>query len=467
MMPAEAGSTPLPALGQRTATSAALFAAAAVSLAYALKVYDGWPRRGAMIALCVAVACSGAGTLLRIPLARRNADDRLTWALAIVGVVFGAYALATTPALQAGGQARVTLWIGIAAVLVLALSSVARTPPLGRLHVPLLLVAYLVVGIAIVRASGTPVIDVFQFHREAFNALLAGHSPYSTTIPNLYDNDAARFYGEGLVIGGRVHVGYPYPPLNLLLALPAHLAGDYRYALVAAVAVAAGFIAYANDDGRARAAAALLLFLPSVLFVCGQGWTEPFVAMTFAAVIFCAARSRRALPFALGAFLASKQYAVLVLPVVMLLFPRRVDPRSNHAGSPAFDLDWKQAVRVCAIAIALAAAVSLPFLLADPRGFVDSVLMFQVRQPVRADSLSVLAKLPGGLTLGSSVGVAAALTGLALSLWRAPRTGAGFAGALALTFLLFFAVAKQAFWNYYFFVFSTIACALGARDARD
>ena len=59
---------------------------------------------------------------------------------------------------------------------------------------------------------------------------------------------------------------------------------------------------------------------------------------------------------------------------------------------------------------------------------------------------------------------------LAVGLWRAPRTPAGFALAVALTFLVFFAFNKQAFVNYYFFLVGALCCALAAAgpepDAR-
>jgi hypothetical protein len=51
---------------------------------------------------------------------------------------------------------------------------------------------------------------------------------------------------------------------------------------------------------------------------------------------------------------------------------------------------------------------------------------------------------------------------IAMALWRAPRTPAGFAAAVAVTFTVFFAFSKQAFGNYYFFVIGALACALAA-----
>ena len=52
--------------------------------------------------------------------------------------------------------------------------------------------------------------------------------------------------------------------------------------------------------------------------------------------------------------------------------------------------------------------------------------------------------------------------GMALSLWRCPKTPAGFFAAMAFSFLLFFSFNKQAFANYYFLVIGASACAIVA-----
>jgi hypothetical protein len=44
---------------------------------------------------------------------------------------------------------------------------------------------------------------------------------------------------------------------------------------------------------------------------------------------------------------------------------------------------------------------------------------------------------------------------------RAPRTPAGFAGATAVFFFVFFLLSKQAFMNYYYLVLVALACAVG------
>ncbi len=59
-------------------------------------------------------------------------------------------------------------------------------------------------------------------------------------------------------------------------------------------------------------------------------------------------------------------------------------------------------------------------------------------------------------------GFVALVPALALVIWRSARTPAGYAGAIALVYLAFFAFNKQAFVNYYAFVVGALCCALAA-----
>jgi hypothetical protein len=128
-------------------------------------------------------------------------------------------------------------------------------------------------------------------------------------------------------------------------------------------------------------------------------------------------------------------------------------------------LHWKMVARECVKAIALAAALTVPMVLWNPGAFIKDVVLFQFRQPFRIDALSFLAFLARqtGTVLGAWVGFVALIPAVALALWRAPRTPAGFAAANSLSFLAFVAFNKQAFSNYYYFVIALlVAAAAGA-----
>ena len=110
------------------------------------------------------------------------------------------------------------------------------------------------------------------------------------------------------------------------------------------------------------------------------------------------------------------------------------------------------------------AVLTLPFVLWNPAAFWRSVVTLQFHQPFRPDALSVLSwwasrgHEPPPALISFVVAAAASV----FALWRLPRTPAGFAMAIAMTFFGFFAFNKQAFANYYFFVVGALYATVAA-----
>ena len=100
----------------------------------------------------------------------------------------------------------------------------------------------------------------------------------------------------------------------------------------------------------------------------------------------------------------------------------------------------------------------------NPAAFWQSVVALQFHQPFRPDALSVLSwwASRGHAQPPALISFAVAAAASLLALWRLPRTPAGFAMAIALTFFVFFAFNKQAFCNYYFFVIGALCAAVAA-----
>jgi hypothetical protein len=190
--------------------------------------------------------------------------------------------------------------------------------------------------------------------------------------------------------------------------------------------------------------AVLFLFAPRSFFVLGRGWTEPFVVLFLAATIFCACRCRRLLPVALGLLFASKQYLVLAAPLVWLL----IDGPSRGRVYLALMLK----------AGGVAALVTLPFAAWDWPAFWHSLVTVQKVAPFREDALSYLVWIyhQTGIQLSVMPAFAAAGITLVLALWRAGRSPAGFAAGLALVYLVFISLNKQAFANYYYFALGAL-----------
>ena len=314
---------------------------------------------------------------------------------------------------------------------------------------------HLVLGVWIIRAYPHPHIDVFAFQRRAAEFLLRGHDPYAMPYPDMYapSGESSRFYGPGLSVGGWLRFGFPYPPLSLLLSLPAHiLFDDFRYAQLAAIALAGVLIAFLRPGLLAMLAAVLFLFTPRVFLVVEQGWTEPLAVMLFAATLFCHYRWPRALGVAFGLTVAVKQYLVLTLVSALLLLSR--------------PFAWNKYRKFAATPLLVALAVTSPFAAWDFRAFARSVVLLQFHQPFRADSLSYPALIANwwGVFPPAWIAFPAAAAAAVFGLRKARATEQGFAAVTAFVFLVFFSFNKQAFCNYYFFVIGLLCCAVACTD---
>ena len=444
---------------------AAALALAAAALGYAIHIRDGeyWPD--AIDWLTVALVLTVAGvTLPSWPDASGRTTSLVLPAVA-AAVFFQFFQLLRSPPggwnwwsddVKAATEAGLRFYYtGVAVAAALAIGLLFDSRRLRVACVCGLLAVHLLLGAWMIRASPSPHIDVFVFQQEGPRALLDGVNPYTITFTDIYHGTEQekdrQVYGHGLSEQGKLKFGFPYPPLSLYFATLGYvIAGDHRYAQLVALTLAGVFIALSSPGRLAALAAVLLLFTPRAFFVLGRGWTEPFGVCLLAFTVCCSCRWPKLVPVAFGLLLAIKQYMVFAVPLGLLLVPR--------------PLTWRGVVRFYVLAFIAAAVVSAPLVLWDWGAFYYSAATVQKVAPFRQDALSYLVWFY--FKTGRQPGLAAALVGVvvgvALSLWRAPRDAAGFAGAVALTYLPFIALNKQAFANYYFFVIGALACAVAA-----
>jgi hypothetical protein len=342
---------------------------------------------------------------------------------------------------------------GIAIEGVLIALAFLKHARVERLWFPALLAVHTLVGVWMVRAAPDPGIDVVVVHREAINALLSDEDPYRISFENIYGGDSGTYYNPRAVVGDRVAFGYPYPPLSLFLAVPGQVvAGDYRYAELAALLLGAALIGYVRPSVHSRLAAALLLTTPRGFFVLEQGWTEPIGVLMTALVVFFMVRRPAVVPWASGLLAVTKQYYFLAGPLLLKYAWSR-----GWRGIPAFVLTASFA----------GAAVTLPLALWHPNRFLEAVILLQAREPFRQDSLSLLSWASHqGWGSGTYLwALGAAGVAMIVVLWRAPNTAAGFAASLALSLMAMFMFGSKAFCNYYFLVIATLCSAVAAEDA--
>lgn len=345
--------------------------------------------------------------------------------------------VATGLAVGATGAVGLLLWrrpeLGPAEPLVVAWSlgttlaawlAVSRRPgPTGRVVVGV--AATVVCAVGVTTLPQVP-IDVHHLHLAAAEALADGRSPWT----GLGVTDTSPIAAEEAVIDG-----YPYPVVTLLITASGAVAGDPRLALWIAwlIGLLVLLARAAPSSGRVLVAGAFLAVPTPVIMI--WSWTEP---VTLAGIAVAVALWRRPVlsPVLLGLALATKQYLVVLAPVVALM---RTTPRRRI------------------LTLVTAAAATLSGLLLG-RGYPDALLGFHAGRPVREDSTN----LPGLLELGATdpivLNSAALLVAAGLGVWSARRVVGPrslmlvAAGVLATFFLL----SAQAFANYWWLVLGLV-----------
>ena len=195
----------------------------------------------------------------------------------------------------------------------------------------------------------------------------------------------------------------------------------------------------------APALAVLAGVLPGSLYDVQQAWNETilFGALAAAGVLIAARRPWWAAA-ALAVALCTKQHVVLLLPLWALW--------------PAFG------PRRAVAAAAGAAAVTLPWFLADPARFRHCVVDFFLDLPARPDSLSIWHLVPGPLR---AVAVLALVAVAYLLVLRAvPRTPGGLLLGCGLVLTAFALANKQSFLNQWLLASQLVVAGLVLVAAR-
>lgn len=290
-------------------------------------------------------------------------------------------------------------------------------------------------------------IDVALFLHDSARAVLSGHDPYSLTFQSPYDAAGNRVaYSPQVVSGSTLNFGFPYPPPILISGVVGYVLGDVRIGgMIALVLAAIVLIRRVGPRGG------LLLLLPGSLFVFENAWVEPAVILLLVLTVVSALDGSRWTPLWLGLLLVSKQYFVVVVPVLVLLLPVA---RAYRGGIRRF----------AGLTVAVAVLAVLPFLLWDPAGFWRSVVTLQFLQPFRSDSESALVlsvntwHWPPPSTYGWLPLLGGFVAACAMA-WRAPRTPAGFSLGVGFTLLVLVTLGKQAFANYFYLIEAALLLA--------
>ncbi len=343
-----------------------------------------------------------------------------------------------------------SIYFGFLALAAFAVSGcLSRHPFWGKWTFKILAVSFLSLGVWMIVSSPDPKIDVFVFYTQAARAVFNLDSPYALSVPNIYGH--TMFYDPSLVSSGVLNFGFPYFPITAIFAVPGYLLGDVRFAHLLAVLVAGIVIALICPGPLGRAFASIYWFTPRGFFTIEQSWTEPFMVAGLAICVWLYIVYRGLFGAALGVLLSMKQSLLFVLPLGLMLMPSNPSDR------------FRFFVLLCVSWLLLV----VPWVLADPNGFWHSVVALQFQQPFRPDALTVSALLSssGMSPFSASVAFMFALLGLVFALLKSARSAAAMCISVSFVYLVFFALNKQAFCNYYYFIIGS-ACVGAAAASR-
>lgn len=319
-----------------------------------------------------------------------------------------------------------------AAVAVLGLFGLLRRMVAAHSAAFLLVASVVIVagGVMAEHAGSNVGVDVYLAHVAAADALADGENPYTDAVR--YPNSSP-YAPEGEVLEG-----YGYPPVTLwAYAVATWLTGDPRWLnVVAWVGVVVALLWHLHRERRDLVVsfALVLAVAPAWRLLVFTGWTEPLTIALLVGAAFIWRRTPIGSGILLGLALASKQYMILLLPILLLHRDRGQVRRLVTAGVTA-------------------AATLVPYALADLATYLDRLVTRPLALGYRPDTQS----LPGLLDrLGVDPFIPLVVAVLAVlvvtwSVTRNPRGPDTFLIGAAVVMGVFF-LLSLGFANYWFFV---------------
>lgn len=318
-----------------------------------------------------------------------------------------------------------SVWLSCIAVVAVACALVLRRVA-GHAAAVAMLFALLMGAIGNVLAvpgGVRPEIDVWVLLQDAAHGALGGSNPYAMAFPG--------------VPAGQTSTCFTYLPGSFLLVIPGRVLGDVRVALAAAFVLPWLVMAARSlrrlwqrpvgESVMAIAPVVVALVLPATLRVMQQSWTDSLLVGLITVAVMCWRSTWVVLP--LGLALATKQHALLLLPVLPLWLGRR-----KSLG-----------------AVGVAAVVVVPYFLADPDRFLTCTVSFFLDLPMTGTSISLWTVLPDALRNPALV-VVFLLVAYGIAWLALPRGRSTFPLAAALVLCAFDLTNKQSYVNQWWLV---------------
>jgi len=288
-----------------------------------------------------------------------------------------------------------------------------------------MLVIALLLRLFMIWSAPSPYIDVYDYLKNGALGFLHGQNPYSLVYTKFYENVTPDFYS--------------YLPGMLFFTMPfVAVFSDPRYAMVFAE-LSVAFIIYRLSKNKIKGYlyALLLVNNPISLFMVEQSYTEPIILFLLVIFAYFLIRKRNlSSSISWGVLLATKQYAILIIPLVWRLF-----------------MFARAAVLRLTISLFVMATIVLPFFLWNKADFIHDAVFLQSNFPPRYEGLSFFSFLYRfGISYNLILGTVIIGLFLLFVYTRGIKNLSQFFFLASLTFFIFFFFNKWAFVNYYYLV---------------
>jgi hypothetical protein len=492
---------------------------AAFSLGIAIQIRDGLYDKWAFVALTIAVVAALAIYVApSCPSLEKLRGRPLRWLLACgIAINFALLLLSKRPGSWHGPMITpmFRVWVGVAA---LSAVMIFCLPRFAKVFLLVAVAAFLVNGAWIIRQVPRPYMDVWMLQTEGVKAFTHGNNPFGTPFPDIYHRP--ELYGPGAIhADGLVHLGFPYPPMVFWMDWIGYvIGGDYRWMNLAAMALAAMLIGFADSSCRVRTADrsappphdtvreadptganSTSTLAPQPERRQGEG-SSPFPGATvctqtvsfpthpantppltsFAALLFLftprvyfVLESGWTEPVTALLLVATLFFATrrsIFMPVFLGLFLCSkqyliwaIPPILLLAGRPT---NVPKLIRITAIALISGCTVSLPLILWNLKAYLSANVSVAQGATVRSDALSYIALLTNttgwhvSTTAVTIIGCGLAAFATLLVCLRGARSVAGYAAAVGTAHLIFFSFYKFAFCNYDWFLIAAFCAAV-------
>ncbi len=283
----------------------------------------------------------------------------------------------------------------------------------------------LILRIFMVWSSPNPYIDVYDYLKKGALGFISGQNPYSMVYTKMYKDVNPDFYS--------------YLPGMIFLTLPfVFFFGDPRYTVIAAELMVALIIyrIYRKNNGK-YIYSLLVLNNPISLYMVEQSYTEPIILFLLVLFAWSMVKNKKiAAILSFGIALATKQYMIFLLPLIM-----------------RFKMDFKKKLFISLGAILTAAVLIIPFYLWSPVDFLHDALFLQLNFPPRYEGLTLFSFLHQyGITYNAIVGNILIAAGLIFVYIRKKINISQFFYLSSFAFLIIFFFNKWAFINYYYLI---------------